>query len=809
MLEMITNYLKTAWRNILKQRRDSLINLFGLAIGMGSAMILFLVVQHERSYDTFHAEYRNIYRVVTETRFGNDRNYNPGTAFPTADALRMDMPQLRAVVPVFTAGSQINAARQGESGPVDKYSESVVFTTPDFFKLFDGQWLAGSADVLSEPNQAVLDRETATKLFGNWEHALGKPLQLDHAYSVNVGAVVEDAPSNSDFPFHFLISFPTLEAHQETYRYNTADWNHTSSDFQTFILTEPTYAEATLGADLLNLSKKYHHGRGRTSKTWHAQPLRDIHFDTRYGGGFTERMVNRSTLTTLSLIGVFILVMAAINFINLSTAQALSRGKEIGVRKVLGSSRGALISQSLVETFVLLIVALTVACAIVYFAMPHVHHLSELPEGTPLPITTFASFAGMVLVLMTLLSGWYPAWILSAFSPITALKSKINTGRFAGISLRKGLIVVQFALAQLLMIGTFVVVRQLTHLRNADLGFDRESLYIVEVPSDDAVRQRVNTFKQQLLQLADVESVSLANDPPSSPNSWSSNFYFDGVKEDDRIPFHTFLKFTDADYFKTYGLAFAAGRGHRDRENGFEAVVNETMVKKLGIRHAEEIIGRQIAVGSGEWMDIVGVVKDFTPNSLKEAVGPITITNYTDYYYQAGIKLRAHAGKETLDAIAQIYDRLYPEQYFQAQFLDDNIAEFYAQEQKMAVVYRLFAAIAIVISGVGLYGMVSFMLGNKVKEIGIRKVLGASPSSIVYRFSKEFVLTIAIAFCIAAPVAYYFVDEWLSHFVYRIDIGIATFLAVVGLTFLLAMLTVGIQSFRAATANPVDSLRDE
>ncbi len=806
---MITNYFKIAWRNILKQRRNSLINLFGLAIGMGSAMILFLVVQHERSYDTFHSQYHNVYRVVTETQSENDKNYNPGTAFASAEALQVDMPQLKAVVPLFTAGSQINVARHGESSTVDKYSELVVFTTPDFFQLFDGQWLSGSPNVLSEPNQAVLDRETATRLFGSWENALGKPLELDHAISVTVGAVVADAPKNSDFPFHFLISFPTLEAHQGNYRYIKGDWNYTSSDFQTFILTEPHYAKATLEAELLNLSKKYYEGRGRVTKVWRVQPLSDIHFDTRYGGGLTERMVTRSTLTTLSLIGVFILVMAAINFINLSTAQAFSRGKEIGVRKVLGSSRGSLVSQSLVQTFILVLIALVIACAAVFLAMPHVHHLSEVPEGTPFPLATLAIYASMALVLMTLLSGVYPALILSAFNPITVLKSKINTGRFAGISLRKSLVVVQFALAQLLLIGTFVAVRQMAHLRDADLGFDQESLYMVEVPSDDSVTQRMSTFKQQLLQLPDVKSVSLANDPPSSPNTWASNFYFDGVREDDKVPFHSFLKFTDTDYFQTYGLTFAAGRGYQDRENNVEAVVNETMVKKLGIHHPEEIIGRQIAIGSGEWMTIVGVIHDFTPNSLKDEVGPITLTNHTNYYLQAGIKLDAHAGKQTLDAITKIYDDLYPEQYFQAQFLDETIAKFYAQEEKMAVVYQLFAGIAIVISGIGLYGMISFMLGNKVKEIGIRKVLGASPSSIVYLFSKEFVLTILVAFCIAAPVAYYFMDEWLSNFVYRIDIGITTFLAVILLTFLLAMLTVGIKSLRAAMANPVESLRDE
>lgn len=806
---MIRNYIRTAWRNILKQKRSSLINLFGLSIGIASSMILFLLVQHERSYDKFHSQYDNVYRIVTETQFENDITYNPGTAFASAEALQVDMPHLNAIVPLFTAGSQINVAKHGESSTIEKYSELVVFTTPDFFKLFDGQWLSGSPDVLSEPNLAVLDRETATKMFGSWENALGKALELDQAVSVTVGAVVENAPINSDFPFHFLVSFPTLEAHENNYRYIKGDWHTTSSDFQTFILTEPNYAKATLESEILNLSKKYHEGRGRATKVWHIQPLSDIHFDTRYGGGLTERMVNRSTLTTLSLIGIFILVMAAINFVNLNMAQTFSRTKEIGVRKVLGGSRASLMSQSLIETLILVFIALIIACAAVFLVMPHIHHLSELPEGIPLPIATMVIYAGTTLIVMTLLSGLYPAFVLSAFKPITALKSKINTERVAGISARKILIVIQFALAQLLLIGTLVSVRQMAHLREADLGFNQEALYVMEVPGGESELQRVNTLKQQLLQLPDVKSVSFANDPPSSPNAWASNFYFDGIREDDNISFHSFMKFADADYFQTYELTFVAGRGYHDREHNFEAVVNETMVKKLGIQHPEEIIGRQIAIGSGEWMTIVGVIHDFTPNSLKDEIVPITMTNNTNYYTQAGIKLDAHAGKQTLDAITTVYDKLYPEYYFQAQFLDETIAKFYAQEEKMAIVYQIFAFIAILISSIGLYGMISFLLGNKVKEIGIRKVLGASVSSIVYSFSKEFVITTLVAFCIAASIAYYFMDKWLSNFVYRIDIGIATFLIVIVLTLLLAMLTVGIKSLRAALANPVDSLRDE
>ena len=805
---MITNYLKIAWRNIIRERRTSLINLMGLSLGIASALILFVIVQYEWSYDRFHKNYDHIYRIVTETAHETSTDYNPGGPNPLPQALRVDMPQLKAVVPLLATGGQVDIPHKNPGTPIDKYVEQVVFTTADFFQLFDATWLAGDAAALSAPNHVVLDRETATRFFGSWQQAMGQQLQLVNAIPLQVAAVVEDVPENSNFPYHILVSFPTVEANPHRFDYDPDNWNSISSSFQTYVLLDEQQNAAAIGGQLDGLAEKYFADQGNSTRILNLQPLSDIHFDPRYGGLIEGQLIKRSTLTTLALIGVFILIMAAINFINLSTAQAVGKSKEIGVRKVLGDTRRGLIMQSFTETFVLVALSVVVAIGITYIALPYVHHFSNMPDHPPLLQGHTVLFLGIALVAMTVLSGSYPALILSGFTPIAALRNKINTAQLGGVPIRKGLVVVQFAIAQLLMIGTLVAVRQMAFVQDADLGFDKEALYTVRIPSDDSANPRMAAFKQQLQQIPKVRSVSLASDVPSSDSKWASNFYFDGHETED-IPFPTFLKFADVDYFDNYGLTWAAGKPYSASDTLKEAVINETMRKKLLLASAEEALGKRIRIGTGTWMTITGVVNDFIPNSLREEVGPMIMATDKSQYYVAGIKLDKGAGKNTLEAIQQRFEQLYPEHYYQADFLDDSIAEFYKQEEKMALAYQLFAVLSLVISSIGLYGMVSFMLGQKVKEIGIRKVLGASVASIVYLFSKEFIYMVALAFCIAAPIAYYFMHGWLANFAYRIDLGAGLFLAVVLSALLIAMLTVGVNAFRAAVANPVDSLRDE
>ncbi|MBK1441167.1 ABC transporter permease [Parapedobacter sp. ISTM3] len=802
---MIRNYLKIAWRNLIRDKRTSLINISGLSLGIAAALILFVVIQYEWSFDRFHKNYQRVYRVVTETQYGNSSDYNQGVAAPLAKALSVDMPQLEAVVPLYASGGQVNVTNNANH--IDKYSELALFTSAGFFHLFDATWLAGNAEVLANPNHVVLDRETASRYFGSWQAAVGRDLVFANEIPLKVAGVVENARENSNFPYRLLVSFPTLEANTHLFDYGPDDWKSVSSSTQLYILLGPQHDAHAAARQLDVLTKKYFDNQGASTRILHLQPLSNIHFDARYGT-IDHRQINRSTLTTLALIGVFILLMAAINFVNLSTAQALGKGKEIGVRKVLGGSRGSLIAQSFGETFLLVLIALLVAVALAYGALPYIHHLSNMPDNPDLLQTDTLIFLLLSLLALTFLSGLYPALVTSGFKPVIALKNKINTSQIGGVSLRKGLVAVQFAIAQLLMIGTLVAVKQMAFIRDADLGFDQSTLYTIQVPSDGE-QQRMPVFKQQLLQLPNVKSVSFASDVPSSDNKWSSNFYVDGDTSDD-IDFPAFLKFADADYFESYGLSMAAGRPYVASDTLREAVINETMVQRLGLASAADAIGRRIRIGfASPWMTISGVVKDYTPNSLREEISPIIMGTDKSRYYVAGVKLEANAGRKTLNEIKQQFEALYPEHYYEASFLDDTINKFYEQEEKMATAYQFFAILSIIISSIGLYGIVSFMLGQKVKEIGIRKVLGASVTSIVYLFSKEFIYLVGIAFFVAMPLAYYFMQDWLNGFAYRIDLSAWLFLAVMLAALAIALTTIGVRVYRAAIANPVESLRDE
>jgi ABC-type antimicrobial peptide transport system permease subunit len=409
-----------------------------------------------------------------------------------------------------------------------------------------------------------------------------------------------------------------------------------------------------------------------------------------------------------------------------------------------------------------------------------------------------------VIVVVTILAGIYPALILSGFKPALALKNKITSATVGGISLRRGLVILQFAISQILIVGTIVAISQMNFVRKADLGFNKEGVYVINIIGDSAVISRQPAFKQKLLQLPDVQSVSFSSDVPSSDNNWSTNFAFDH-KPDEQ--FNLFTKFADEDYFKTYGLKIIAGRALTKSDTIHELVVNETLVKKLGVKDPQDIIGKEI--GMGRWNKIVGVVKDFKTNSLREEVKPTVIAAENKYYGTAGIRLRSENTTQTIASIQKSMDEYFPEYGYKGVFMDENIAKFYKQEDQLSLLYKIFAGIAIFISCLGVYGLVSFMAVQRTKEIGVRKVLGASVRNIIYLFSKEFTILILIGFAIAVPVAWYMMNSWLTNFVYRIDINLKVFAIAILLSIIIAWITVGYKSLKAALANPVKSLRSE
>lgn len=805
---MLKNYFKIAWRSLTRSKWIGAINILGLTIGITAALLLFVVVQHEMGFDKFQTNYDHTYRIITHETYDNIIESTPGVANPFPDALMAEKLRFDKVVPVIgNRDIQVNILSENNSADFEKYKvETLFFSTSEYGDLFDLEFLAGGPSVLDQPDHVVLSRSEGDRFFGNWKNAQGKSLQLTNGVTLMVGAVVEDVPENSNFDFDMLASYETIRSHQNEFGYELVEWGSTSSNFQVYVLMDPNSDLGLAQSQLADFSMKHFEGRGTSIKSHHMQPLSDIHFNDKLEP-LNGRLIRKSTIQTLIIVGIFILLMASINFVNLSTSQAIGKSKEIGVRKVMGSSQLQIAFQSFGETFLTVLVASVLSFAFANILLPFLDKISDVPDTISFFQPAILMFMSLLIVMLTLLSGFYPAMIISKFQPIQALKNKFQAAQIGGVSIRRGLVVLQFAIAQILMIGTLIAIKQMNLVQDTDLGFNKDAIYFINVPSDTKTDVRIEGFKQELLALPGIVGASLASDVPSSDNNSASNFSFDNKSED--VNFPAFLKLADESYFDLYQMEFVAGKAYPASDTIRNAVINETMAKKLLIPSAEEAIGKNIRLGGGPWVPITGVVRDFTVNSLREEIKQLLITSFKQDYRQVAVRLDKSANKATLESIQGKFEEIYPEQIYTANFLDDTIAAFYESEQKLALVYKIFAVLAILISCIGLYGLVSFMVGQKVKEIGIRKVLGASVTQITVMLSKEFIFMVLVAFAIAIPLAYFMVQEWLASFAYKTPISMGLFLSVMLVSLLITALTVGSKAIRAAIANPVDSLMDE
>ncbi len=810
---MVKNYLKIAFRNLIRHKAFSVINVTGLAIGIASCLLLFIVVKYELSYDKFQPNYNQVYHVVTQDKTSDGLFYTPGVPFPTLEALRLDFPEITSGALLANYGSQVTVLGKNASDatPDKKFIEAsgFFFCDPQFFKVFSYEWLAGDPSVLSEPNVTVLTQKTAAKYFGvgpdNYRDAMGQYLKLDNAVTVKVAGIIKDVPVNTDFPLAIITSYETAKANSNVYFYSK-EWGATTSNFQVFMLLPKNVSADKINTQLLSFSEKHFGDRKRAKRTNFLQPLSDVHFDQRFEN-FGDHVTARSTLWTLSLIGIFIIIMACINFINLSTAQAVGRSKEIGIRKVLGSYRWQLFSQVIGETAIIVFISVLLALAIAIFCLPFIKHIASIQESLTFFNWQTIGFILLLMISVTILAGLYPAMILSGFNPALALKNKITSATVGGISLRRGLVIAQFAISQILIVGTIVAVAQMNFVRNADLGFNKEALLLINANTDSAAQARQSSYKQKLLQIPGVQSVSFSSDVPSSDNNSATNFGFDHKPEPD---FALYTKFADEDYFKTFGLQMLAGRPFSKSDTINEVVVNETLVKKLNVKSPEEMVGKQIRFGGdGVWKNITGVVKDFKTNSLKENIKPLAIAENRGYYQVTSVKLMSTNIQKAKANVESAWNKSYPEYAFTSSFMDDNIADFYKQDEQLSLLYKIFAGIAIFISCLGLYGLVSFMAVQRTKEIGVRKVLGASVQNIIYLFSKEFTLLILAGSIVAVPVAWYMMHNWLQNFVFGIKMNWVVFAIAIVFSIVVAWIAVGYKSIKAAMANPVKSLRSE
>jgi putative ABC transport system permease protein len=802
---MFKNYFKAAFRNLKRNKSYALINTLGLTVGIASCLLLFLVIRFESSFDNFHPKKNSIYRVCTEFHNEEGIGYHEAVSFPVAKGIRIDFPQIREVAAIFNRGAQVTI-NNGDKQTNKFLEDNIYYAEPEFFSMFHFEWLDGDAKTsLKNPNNAVLTQATAEKYFGSWRDALGKTITLANKTPFIVSGILKDVPANSDFPFRIVVPYSALA--NTNISSNLTDWVSTFGGADTFIVLPDGITPQKFNSGLASFAKK-HKPAEYSKDSYVLQSLSEIHYDERFGN-YNGHTFSHSLITALTLIGVFLIVIACVNFINLATAQAVNRSREVGVRKVLGSNRKQLALQFLVETAIIVCSACVMAIFIAVAVLPFLNKLLEVHiHFNMMEDPSLILFAICTAVIVTLLSGSYPAIILSGFNPITALKSKISSEMVGGVSLRRGLVVLQFAIAHILIIGMILVVSQMNFFRNASLGFDKAAIINVPLINDSLNLTKLDFVRDRLKSNPEIKKVSFSYASPSSDNNWSSDFKYDHAAKS--TDFSANLKWADPDYFNTFDLRFVAGHAYSQSDTVREFVVNETLLKKLGIRSPQDAIGKQISFWDNRKVgNIVGVVRDFNVNSLQRPLAPVVMSTWKRVYQTINIKIKPGTEKTVLPFIEKLWKSTYPDFVYEYHFLDETIENFYKQEDQLSQLYKIFAGIAIFISCLGLYGLVSFMAVQRTKEIGIRKVLGASVRTIIYLLSKEFTLLIILAFLISAPIAWYIMREWLKNYAYQIPLSASIFLLAIGSSILIAWLTVAHRAIHAALANPITSLRSE
>lgn len=800
---MLKSYLKVLLRNFARNKSFTLINISGLTLGITCSLVMFLIVKQELSFNTYHSNVDSIYRIG-HIDVVDGREYSQGgVPLVMAPAVKEDIVGVKDVTLVSHEGYGLISVRD-VNGQVKYYEENpeLVYIEPNFFKVFDWKLLEGSiAEGLDQPNMVALNETLAEKYFPN-ESAIGKTIRLNKQTDLQVIAVLEDAPKNSDFPFGLFISMETKKSLNQR---DFNNWGSISSSNVAFIHVEANVTQEQIEAQFPDFVEKHWNKEMREERRFVLSALSEYHFDDRFGT-FSGREMPKVILYTYAIVGLLLIVTACFNFINMSTAMAVKRAKEVGMRKVLGSSRKQLIMRFIGETFVITLISVLLSMGLTERLLPMVINDFvgiEIPFNPVRDLTLFL-YLVVTLVSVSVLAGLYPALVLSKAQPISALKGSMSSGK-GNMFFRRFLVLIQFFLCQLLIFGTVVASRQMNFFLSADMGYDQE--WILNVNMRDRSEAAQKLWASKLDNLPGVQNYSFSYRPPFSGSVSSTNGYFYS-SDTSRIEINTQIKMADHKYAETYGIELLAGDWLSKGDTTTQYVVNEEFLIKAGIDNPIDALG-QIANVWGVRAPIVGVVKDYHTGRLDAKIEPVAMFNATRDYRTIGLRVVAANADDVIESLKEIWYQVNEEYEFNYSFLDEEVRQFYEGEKKMSQLLTVFAGIAIFIGCLGLYGLVAFMANQKAKEIGIRKVLGASVANVMRKFSQEFLVLVLIAFPFAALFGYLGMNGWLQQYEYRIPIGPAIFLISIGASVFIAMMTTGYRSMRAATANPVNSLRDE
>ena len=814
---MIKNYLVIAFRNLWRNKIFSLINILGLSIGISAALVIFLVVQYDFSFDRFHKDGDRIYRVVSDMHFPDQEFNNSGVCGPLTGMIRTQVPGIEATTAFWTI-DKINVSIPGSiQGKKNiKKQLKAIYADDGYFRLFNYQWVAGSPkDALNGPGKTVLTESRARAYFpgSDLSKVIGQTVIYNDTIQTTVSGIVKEFDQPSDFTFKEFISFATFKTSLEK-RFGYDQWGSLNSSSQFFVKLAKNRTAGEIGK-LITKTRATIKKDEYLPTDNSLQPLDDIHFNSNYDA-FDQRIANKKVLWGLIAVASFLLLLGCINFINLTTAQSSKRAREIGIRKTLGSSAWQLIEQFLGETLLLTVMATLISVALAPWIMKLFSGF--IPEGV-----TFSSFAQPQVILFVLaliglvsvLSGLYPSVIISKYQPAIALKNLAFTqsGQNRKAWLRKILTVSQFAIAQFFIIATLVVGKQVRYSVNMDMGFQKDAIINFSTPFDfDKPDHNAVDLQEKLKEIPGIQKISLAGDAPASDGTMMTTMKFN--KNGKSIETTVQMKFADTSYVDLYHLKILAGRNLRQSDTTTEYIVNVAYAKFLGFQHPTDIVGKYIEQGDNRKIPIVGLVSDFHTNSTQSLIGPLALTCQAKSHSAFNVLLapkgqNTDGWKNTIARIEKAFKEIYPEQEFSYSFLDETIAKFYKQEQQTARLLNWSAGLAVLISCLGMLGLVIFTTTQRVKEIGVRKILGATVAQIVSLLSKDSLKLVIIAFLLASPLAWWAMRTWLQNYSYRTEMNWWIF-ALTGMSMLvIAFLTLSIQTVRSASDNPVKSLRTE
>ncbi len=800
---MIRNYLVTAFRNFRKNKFYVMVNVLGLSIGITCCLVVYTILKHELTFDNFHNNSENIYRLVEH--YVGDDGIQYGGIMPNAMGFNLDEKK-SAIKEVITMHGPVGASMEFTHNKKKKAfieEDNILFANPAFLNNLNFSILQGApSSSLGEPFKVYLTEKIAKKYFGN-DNPIGQFITFDEKHDLEVVGIMKDTPTNTNVYFEILISYPTILEWNGSY---VRSWNSYWAG-TVYVVVDPSDDLTVLQGEVHSIAYPNFSERKKQRNTYHFQPLSEVHTDTRFDDG-VRYVAPTEVLIGFILLAVITLVASILNFINLATAQAVQRSKEVGIRKTLGSSRAGLMTQFIGETFIIVLISCLLAFTIGQVFIDKMNGFLAIVNFQMGYDFTIVVFAILLCVVVSLLAGFYPSVVLANYNPITALQNRISIRRGSGkMSLRKTLVITQFVIANLLIITTIIVASQMTYIKKKDLGFDRENIVLIEFP--ERSRDKIELVKNALLDLSFIHGGTHCMSSPISNMNWNTAYHISGKTTTDRMS--TNVKFIDSDYLELYEIPLIAGRNLDDKlfaDSTHKLVVNREFLKR-GSLPLDSAIGVSIKFLGERKGKIVGVVEDFHVSGLQEALRPVIMLYEPDNMGQINIRLSSNNFGTFIPEIENVFRKFAGDEIFMATFLSDIIKDNYILENLVYGVFQIFSVMAILIGIFGLYGLVSFMANRNRKNISIRKVFGAHIFHILGIFGKEYLILLFVSFFLAIPAAYFLSQEWLNGFEYRIPITPIYFVMAILISLLITIGAVGYRSFQAATSNPIDSLRYE